>query len=594
MIEFLWTFAPFVVGGVVALTAIFGVICARIELRLAARRRINLTNYRQKNNLFYITKDKPFAIAALSLAGVSAALAVVTALDVKIWLYAIPLGLVTLVNGACGYLSFTRHKCARDIRVFDVYYVQVEDMLARKARTQSDIRICQQRVEELRSRLGKTIADFNRNLADGISGDFLPELFAPLDKMITEYLEEIERFSAEVEQNFNAALHEFLHNGTVPEFRVVPLRSFDEVTVSDLLSEIKSSYGGRIAGMVVEQVDRGAVKSARSLGNIMTLLHQLEVEVDGETLSRFLHAASRFEDRAELAELLYRNGQITVAMVRQTFIPQNWEWTFVPGMVAAFNGRELTLILTDVLEKDRKSMCYRLLTRLNASNVEVLERAIANESERSNGELNATARLASAHIMILKNTYAVGNSGNLYENLAYMLFDHMTDLGLPEEAQQQITSIVENESFYANREVIAKLYAAASSAGGRMTDSTTRVLLQYVMTAPKDFLDADRLAKLFGEYRFTLSFGDMGTLRAVLAAWLLLTSNDAETLQIVLAELTRIPVAQPFQSVPPVEAARQIGRSVVAHLTQQDRVRLRSVIYRTEGSRLMLDRLLSI
>ena len=594
MTEFLWNFAPFLTAGIVALTIIFGVFCAKTELRLAARRKINLSNYKQKNNLFYITKDKPFAIVSLVLAGVSAALCILMALETTVWIYAIPLGLMIPANGAAAYLALTRHKCARDIRIFDAYYVQVEDMLARKARTLSDIGVCRQRVEELRNRLGKTIADFNRNLAQGISGAFLPELFAPLDRMIADYLREIDRFSAEVEQNFNEALHEFLHAGTVPEFRMVPLRSFDEITVSDLLGEIKSSYGGRIAEMVVEQVNRGAVKSARSLGNIMTLLHQLEVEVDGETLSRFLYAASRFEDRAELAELLYRNGQITPAMVRGTFIPQNWEWTFVPGMATAFNGRELTLILADVLAGDRKGMCYRLLTRLGASGAEALEKALAKETERTGGVLNETARLASAHVMILHNTYAVGNSGNIYENLAYMLHDHAAELGFPEELQQRIAGIVSAESFYAAREELSELYVKAQAAGGRMADSTTRVLLQYIMSAPKDFLEPARLAALFNEYRVTLSFGDMGTLRALLAAWLLITSKDTETLQIVLGEVTRIPVAQPFPSVPPVEAARQVGRGILAHLTQNDRVRLRSVVYRTESNRLTLDRILTL
>lgn len=594
MTNFLWNFAPFLTAGLVALTIIFGAFCARTELRLAARRKINLSNYKQKNNLFYITKDKPFAIASLILAGVSAVFCVLCLLETTVMLYAIPVGLMIPVNGAAAYLAMTRHKCARDIRMFDVYYVQVEDMLARKSRTQSDIRICQQRVEELRSRLSQTIAGFNSNLAEGISGAFLPGLFAPLDRMISEYLVEIDRFSAEVEENFNAALHEFLHCGTVPEFRMVPLRSFDEATVSDLLNDIKSSYGGCIAGMVVEQVNRGAVRSARALGNIMSLLHRIEVEVDTETLTRFLYAASRFEDRAELAELLYRNGQIPVAMVRNTFIPENWEWAFVPGMVATYNSRELSLILTDVLAHDRKGMCYRMLTRMNAAGTEILERAVATETARTGGVLNATARLASAHIMILKNSYAVGNSGNLYENLGYMLYDHCGEMNFPEEVQQRIAAIVSAEEFYAAREELSELYAKGLSICAPMVDSTTRVLLQYIMTDPTDFLSPERLAALLGEYRVTLSFGDLGTMRALLAAWLLITCNDPETLQIVLGEVTRIPVAQPFNGIPPVQAAQQVGRDILAYLTQKDRVRLRSVIYRTESSRLMLDRILTL
>lgn len=594
MTDFLWNFSPFLVGGMAALTVIFLIFCARTELRLAARRKISLANYRQKSNLFYITKDKPFAISTLVMAVACAAVGVLCVLETTVRLYAIPMGLLVLINLAIAYLSVTRHKCARDVRVFDVYYVRVEDVLARKARTLSEIRICQQRIEELRSKLSQTIAGFNRNLAVGISGDFLGELFAPLDEMINGYLAEIDSFSVAVENNFNAALHEFLHAGTVPEFEAVPLRHFDEITVSDLLAEIKSSYGGRIAGMVVEQVNQGAVKNARSLGNIMSLMHKIEVEVDTETLSRFLHAASRFEDRAELAELLYRNKQIPLAMVRKTFIPEDWVWTFVPGLVAEFNARELTLILSDVLEHDRKAMCYRMLTRLGVGNVAVLEKALENEKARSGDVLNAAARLAEAYLAILSNTYAVGNSGNLYENLAYMIYDHIEDLGLPEEMAQKISMIVKNEDFYAEREEIAALYAKCAASGGKLIDSTTKILLQYILSDHEGFLQAERVAALFSQYRVTLSFGDMATMRALLAAWLLLNSKDAEVLQTVLNELERLPVAQPFAQKPPVEAAAQIGRAILVHLTQKDRVRLRSVIYRTESDRVTLDRVLTL
>lgn len=594
MMEFLWNFGPFLTAGVVALTVIFGIFCARTELRLAARRRISLSNYKQKSNLFYITKDKPFAITSFVMAGVCLILMAVMLTQRTVRIYALPIGLTALANAALGYLGLTRHRCARDVRVFDVYYVQIENMLASKQRTQADIRVCLQRVEELRSRLSQTIAGFNNNLAVGISGDFLPELFAPLDGMIAEYQVEIDRFSAEIEQNFNAALHEFLKMGTVPALQVVPLRHFDDVTVGDLLGEIKSSYGGRIAEMVVEQVNQGAVRGARALGNIMTLLHQIEVEVDVETLERFLYAASRFEDRAELAELLYRNKQIPLAMVRRIFVPKNWEWTFVPGIVTAFNNRELALILSDVLANDSKGICYRMLTRLGASQADILEKALATERERSGNELNETTRLATAHGMILSNAYAVGNSGNLYENLAYMLYDHVDELGMPDEIKQRVCGIVQNEAFYVAREEIVSLYHRAMAAGGKMVDSTTRILLQYIMNAPADFLDPQRAAALFGEYRTTLSFGDMGTLRALLAVWLLINVKNEETLRIVLNEVTRLPVAQPFPQVPPIAAARDVAHNILAHLTQKDRVRLRSVIYRTESQRLTLDRVLAL
>lgn len=583
--------APFMVAALVILTGVIGVICARVELRLAARKKVTLSNYKQKSSLFYITKDKPMAVLAVAAAGLTVAVFALCISDPVLRIYAIALGLLLPVDAVVAFLALTRHKCARDVRLFDAYYVQVENVLSRKERTLAEINVCRNRINELRSRLAQTIHEFNANLAVGIAGDFLPELFAPVDRMITEYLDEIGRFSAAVEWNFKSAMHQFLTMGTVPEFETIPLRTFDEATVDDLLAEIKSSYGGRIAGIVVEQVDQGAVKSAKSLSNIMALLHKLEVKVDGETLTRFLAAAARFKDRAELMDLLYRNQQIPLAMVREVFIVQDWEWTFVPTMAQTYNQRELTAILTDVLAADRLAMCYRLLSRFSDTKADVLQAAIDAEVQRANGAENATTRLARAYYLILTTTYAVGNSGNIYENLGYMLFDRREELGFTPEEVQSINSVVANEAFYVTRGDMAALYAKASAAGAPMVDSTTRVLLQYIMEAPADFLDPKRLATLFGEYRVTLSFADLNTMRMLLGAWILLKSENNDSKNIVLGELVRLPVADVD---PRTDSAKVVARKLLTHLTQNDRVRLRSVIYRTESDRLTLDRVLAL
>lgn len=584
------TILPFLAAALMLLTGAMAILCARVEQRLAGRKKIRLSNYKEKNNLFYILNDVPVAVVSIA-AGVGAlVLLVLCIMDAVLRFYVPGMGVLVIVNGAVALLALTRRKCGRDIRLFDTYYVQVEHVLNRKERTLSDIRVCQRRVNELRERLTQTIREFNQNLAQGVSSDFLPTLFAPIDEMIGSYIEEINRFTAEVEKNFDSALQEFLHNETVPEFQMVPLRTFDEGAVDDLLSSIKSSYGDRIAGMVVEQVNRGAVKSARSLGNIMTLFHRLQVQMDKDTLARFLQAASRFNDRSELTTLLYRNRQISCAMVREIFVTEGWEWAFSQGMTEAFNQKELTSILSEVLAADRSGMCYRLLSQFDASLLSCLDGAL----EAVANVQNNACKLASAYRLILSNAYVVGNSGNMFENMCYMLFDRRGEFDFTEPEQNRIADIVRTESFYGARSEITQFYTRATRLGAPLAASAVRILLQYIMASPADFLDPKRLCVLLGEYRETLSFSDIGTMRALLAAWLLLYSKDKNVIAAVLRELTAIPAGQPFAAEPSVGDAKKVARALLSHLTQNDRVRLRSVVYRTESSRQALDRILAI
>ena len=580
---------PFLTAALVILTAVIGVLCARVERRLAARKKIRLSTYKEQSNLFYILNDVPTAVIAGGAAVLSLVLLILSLIDPVIRIYSIVLALLLPVDGAVAYLSMTRKKCQRDIRVFDTYYVQVDHVLARKDRILSDIRVCQMRVDDLRGRLSDTIHEFNQNLVKGVPTNFLSALFAPIDTMIASYMEEIDRFSAEVEKNFDDAMQEFLQNEVVPEFSMVPLRTFDEGAVDDLLGTIKSSYADKITDIVIDQVDHGALKNARALGNIMSLFHRLQVGMDKETLKRFLAAAARFNDREALAALLYTNRQISIDTVREVFVPENWEWIFVPEMAKAFNRRELGFIFADILDANRPNMCYRLMIHLDAADLDVLELAISEALDRLNGVSNDAIKMASACAMILQSAYAVGGSGNLLENIAYMLYDRRSELNLPAQVQERIAEIVRTESFCAAEKELTELYARIEKSGKALVASTTRILLQYIIIDPEGFLDPRRFAELLCEYRVTLSLADIRAMRALLCAWMLINVKDSAVTDLIASELRAIP-ALPTTEKGKVETARDI----LSYLTEHDRVRLRSVIYRTESARQVLDTVLQL
>ena len=589
------TIMVFLVLGLTVGTGVVLYLALRTEAKLAARRKITLANYRQKNNLFYISSDYPTTVFAGAMAAATLGLGIAAVFTPMLRRYLIPLGLLLIVNGFSAYFSLSRRKFSRDIRIFDAYYVRVADLLANKERTQRDIGICQKRVSELRQKLNSTIDRFNSNFTAPLSADFVPELFAPVDRMLRDYTNEIERFSGAIEQDFNEALRVFLLEETEPQLHIMPLRTFDEVAADDLIAEIKSSYGERIAGLVIGQIGKGAVANARALGNVMTLLHELGVKVDNETLARFMRAAADFEDRAALAEILYANKQIPASLVCDVMIPEDWEWVFTPGMVASYNTRELTMILVALLAADRSAMCYLFLSQFDGSLGVVLESAIEAERTRvGDAPPNAAARQAEAFRLILCSDYAVGNTGSIFENLAMMLFDRRVELGLTEEEQVRVVQIVREERFLQSRRDIGVMYNKAVTESRPLFESATRVILQYVMNPPEDgsFLDPKRLVALLGEYRFTLSVGDLATLRALVAGWLLAACKEESVRAAVLHELEILQTGLPEGSPAELAAAdpAAYGRAILAHLLQKDRVRLCSALYRTESKRLALDR----
>lgn len=568
----------------------------RAEHRLFCRQQIKLENYRKKNNLFYINRDIPVAVISGAVGLASLVMAVIYLMMPVSRLYAIPLLLAFAANGIAVYFSLSRRKYARDISVFDAYYVQVADMLSNKEQTLYNMEVCRKRVKELYGKLGNTLAAFNRNLKHPIPANFLSDLFAPVSQMVDAYMKEIDRFSAEIERDFDRALDLFLHEEVQPELRVVPLRDFDDAEIDDLLAEIKTTYGAQVAGIVIDQVEKGAITGAVGLGNIMTLLHGLGVYVNEETLVRFMRAAAVFSDRGALASVLYTNKQIPVSTVLRVMIPEKWDWAFAAGMVASFNVRELQSILAELLRADDGTLCYAFLAQMDASHMPVL-RAVMEDAAffPREGSLSRTAKQVKAFALILDNEYAVGNTGSVFENLTMMLFDRYDELMLSDEERAMVINIVESGQFLERRREIASLYARGAQLGKGLCESATRILLYYMMEVPENaaIFDAARLASILGEYRFTLSFGDLSTLRTLLCGWILCVGVRPETKENVLRELDGVPAPiTPWQGID-ARNAEPFGRALLAHLAQNDRVRLRSVVYRTESTRLALDRVLA-
>ena len=567
-------------------------LALRAENRLFSRQQITLENYRKKNNLFYINRDIPVAVISGVFGCISLGMGLVYLLMPVLWFYAIPLMLAGIADGVAVYFSLSRRKYVRDIRVFDAYYVQVEYLLSNKEQTLYGMEVCRKRVKELYGKLNATLEAFNRNLKQPIAASFLAELFAPVSRMVDEYMKEIERFSVEIERDFDCALSLFLHEEVQPELRVVPLRDFDDTAIDDLLAEIKTTYGAQVAAIVIEQVEKGEITGAVALGNIMTLLHGLGVYVSEETLTHFMRAAAGFSDRSALAGVLYANKQISVSMVLRVMIPEKWEWAFTDGMAASFNVRELHTILSELLRVNDGELCYLFLAQMDASHIPVLKQIMADPAFFPyEGELSQTAKQVSAFALILGNEYAVGNTGSVFENMAMMLFDRHDELMLSTEEYAMVVDAVQNEKFLEQRRDIASLYARGVQLGKGLCESMTRILLYYMMEIPAQeaIFDPTRLAAILGEYRFTLSWGDLSTLRTLLCGWLLCASVRPQAKESVLRELRDIPTPLAVPQGIDAQSADTYGKALLTHLVQNDRVRLRSAIYRTESTRLALD-----
>ena len=86
----------------------------------------------------------------------------------------------------------------------------------------------------------------------------------------------------------------------------------------------------------------------------------------------------------------------------------------------------------------------------------------------------------------------------------------------------------------------------------------------------------------------------MQVLRLLVGGWLLCRSASLEAKENVLRELAVVPGPVSLPAELSLNNAKQIGITIITHLAQQERIRLRPILYRTESQRLALDRVLAL
>ena len=307
--------------------------------------------------------------------------------------------------------------------------------------------------------------------------------------------------------------------------------------------------------------------------------------VEPETLAKCLRVAATFPDREQLFSQLYADRQISCKAVCEQFVPEGWDFAFVPRMAAAFNRRELSQIIDCLLRENRSEMLCRLLTSLAPADIDLLAQTI----ERA--QACEALSMARACYLLLTNSYAVGNRASLAETLALFLSEHRREVALSDSERERFDAIFTEGDYAAHAEEIYKLYALAAGRAERLVHSARRVLLQYLCDTPEGFLSPVRLAALFNEFVFTLSFGDLSLMRALLAAWLLREGSEASR-AVVRAELA----AQPALKVAPAEGTPDaaLSAAIFKNLVGGNRMHLCSLIYRTECERCTLDRVLAL
>ena len=150
---------------------------------------------------------------------------------------------------------------------------------------------------------------------------------------------------------------------------------------------------------------------------------------------------------------------------------------------------------------------------------------------------------------------------------------------------------MQNESYLASRRDIGLLYTRAVRTWKPLCESTTRVLLQYIVNPPANaaIWDNTRLAAVLGEYRFTLSFGELAVLRMLVGGWMLCCAQDLAVKTAVAEEFRALPCAVPYPGDNTEAGLARFGKQILSYLLHNEDARLRPVIYRTEGTRLALE-----
>ncbi len=560
------------------------------EICFNLRRKINYKNYTFFVGM-YNTKVDVFRLAAIIFIFVFG----LVLFGLFVSSYVINLYLVALipiysVMGFFLYLELTRKKYNNPyVRRFDTYYRDIDRTSKSQLKILTKVKNLKDTFIETENVLYLDFLAVN-NIVPNDNKKLEFERFNK--ETISEFDEAIESlndYNSTIIAQFNETLSDFLYHRVEKDYFEIPdFETIDTYKFEADIKELNSFYDDYFKTYIKQSVINGEVNSSESIISLLDIAEKYRTKYDNIEVLKILQSVDKnIENKHSVAKYLLEHKILSNDILFEEIIDQDWEWCISSSYITKLPKKDIIKFYQTVVEKNAKRCCNKLLKIQTINQVSIIDKVLALVEF----EDNSCIQLLKFTKLIKSNTQEFSDEGTRYENMAIAL-----KFSLKPDVDDAITintinQICQNETYYENKDEIARIYVQESEKLQNSFPYITDVLLCLFdgELAQSQYMNSNAVMNLYLEDILTLNSTNLRVLNILLSSVIMLYDTNKKHIVSAINSIQNDKIVDTLELS--YLTAKKDGKTILKKLLKTEKNKVVAIINRVEKERQSLDML---
>lgn len=575
----------------IILALIFAFVGLYQEVKLKQRVKINYDNYEVLKKYYHLKINIFYLILFIFYVITSSVVAMVIVRDDVYGKYSLVLPLLNILLFPLIYLHLTRIKLNRDLSNYSLYYQLINRNYYNKLLLTQQLQVLLNTYKNLHNDCTKINKIFENYFSVFNGIDNLETTLLPLNDIITTHQDELANFDHSYPNKFNQSLNLYLSTGVHSKLEIKEFIYKSNYSLKKLVDSIKKAQILSIYNFTLKNIIDKNIDSTTNLIKIINALISLNVSLDDKFVIEVLnYIENQVDDRKLLLSELIINKLITVEVLCEYVNVKDLDWVYEVSNY--IDTKDYLKIFTSMIKNDAYNSAKRVLSSLDNKLSFNITKALTKVKKDNN-----TYKL----FVLYKKIYTSGNFFNVkavkYENLAIVLDIFFKEYFPRDIDAPVINEIIQKRTFDINRANIEVIYERIQEGYNKLFVSTMNTLLIYSKSkcTTLSYIDYEKVITQYAHYRKNLNLNELKVLNELLIGLILINEDDESIINELYTVLSQSYISYSLSSLSLTYYNRtNIGKQIINNLTKNRLEILKTIVYRIENDRLVLDRIINL
>lgn len=575
------------------LSVLFGLIMMLVYIRresiLHKRGKINYSNYKEMKKHFNLSiSNRVLMFGIVSILFVIVMCCFVIYNDaLNIYLILLIATLILNVLGIYSYVSSTKYN--RNLKEFDDYHNKVESSYANKGKIVNNLKIIDNKYQFVNGEIQKLYKKIDELVLGFTELPNIRECYEPLDKIKKEQEDILMSFDDKMPGIFTEVLIMYLKNGGQSSAQTYIFNPNIDLNIDSNLTIISNKLKDKYIHYIKDAFINRKHKDAVSLIEMINILNSYNLFEDKYVDILIDVVNSNPSANKLIIKYLFDKKHVNYKLISKC-IEANRDWIFDYPITRLVTKNEFTTLVSEIIIKNSIILTNKLMSLIDRSSIENIKNGINIASTN-----NESSIVMNRYIELLELDGGFNSVSNRYENIALSLENYYK---LTNTKNDKINKIINEDSFYENKEYLDETYRKVVSKLDHIFTKTFKTMLYFSLYGTKDFkyFSQPKINTIYVEYKRQLNVFGLLCLSSVLDGVILANTNKESVVKLINQNIDSLSGDSIYEKFYPntgnkVHNTRLYGRDIIQNLFKNYKQELSTLINHIENERLVLDKI---